>query len=287
VWDKNKKVTERQPFSTPFQATILVVRWQVAWKYKENSSLYVRSDEFDGFGSTQFRLHRFETKNGKTEHDILPATTYSDLKKKHGSVDTMTGETTYPFELHAVLYASVGGTIYRIDMKGSSRSNWFDFFEMYRIETSGLHLAQRDLLLEAQEQKMKTGETYYAIKFSIVGPATLPFPDAVQKIKELKQFFGEFLEMDGKEEMHEEPSIAPQIAETVQNTISALSVDPSASQVAKMDYLSQIAGCKTVDEALGIVELIKMDSSLTATKAQVLLSNIDKKIEMLSIESPF
>jgi hypothetical protein len=143
------------------------------------------------------------------------------------------------------------------------------------------------LLLEAQEQKMKTGETYYAIKFSIVGPATLPFPDAVQKIKELKQFFGEFLEMDGKEEMHEEPSIAPQIAETVQNTISALSVDPSASQVAKMDYLSQIAGCKTVDEALGIVELIKMDSSLTATKAQVLLSNIDKKIEMLSIESPF
>lgn len=75
--------------------------------------------------------------------------------------------------------------------------------------------------------------------------------------------------------------------QVVQNSVPTPSAAPSAPQVAKMDYLSQIASATTAEAVRGIGELIQMDTELSATKKQVLMANIEKKLETLSVEVPY
>lgn len=216
-YDAATKTSTKKTLANAFVGTILFVRSQVTWKFQEGSEVFVRSDEFDSSQDT-VTLWKF-TKGHK---EALFRGTYSEIKEKYVQIDPATGQEKYPFDYRVVLYLDHQDQVYRMDMKGTSRGNWFDFMESRRKAPE--HLAELEIIFGTREDAMKSGTKYFSSTFTVKGASALG-TRALDKIRELKEFFNLFVEAEHKEPEHVDAQKGiPESIAWAQNT----SADPNA-----------------------------------------------------------
>lgn len=285
TWNQETKQSEKSVLGIMFDATVLVPRYQVQWKYKENATVFIRSDEFDSFSGQKFRLFKF-VKNEKKQEAFWEGD-YKDLKNYFVKTDEGTGDILpAPFDLHVILYVQKNETIYRVDFKGDSRSAWFDFQTSFH--KTGVHLAQRLLTFSAIEKSMATGEKYMAMSFAVKGVS--PLGAAVKDIIiDLKEYFDLFMKKDGGEEVEEVKRIEPVYVspQAIQQPPTPPIFTATASP-AKYSYLDEIQKTKTVMEVEGLLALIAVDAHVSLQQKQAYAAMCAQRKESIEMSDiPF
>lgn len=168
-FNPNTKKWDDEPFGeSPYSAwngTVLYVRWYIRWKYAENSKIDVFSDEFRSW-KDPIRIFKTDWNKPKESRTIVydNLEDYSALKAKYSQVDPVTEKSKSLFDLCASLYVYVPthDAVMNFKMKGSTRSNLFDYLGAYKaidgVEDVPRAMVEVDTLFGVEKKLMPAKE---------------------------------------------------------------------------------------------------------------------------------
>lgn len=195
-WNQETKQPDLVPFQggKEWQGTILLTRWFVKWKHKENEKTrrVFRTNEFISWGSPieLFEID-YEKSSGDKAKSIGKYDGYKALKEAHAIKSTVSDLVTYPFDLWVSLYIYVLETdsVVNFQTKGTTRSNYFDYLQEYRNGFETLPLKSKvevKTLLSSESHEMpatkeEQAHIYFSGTFKTVGVNT---PEEMRKIQQ-------------------------------------------------------------------------------------------------------
>lgn len=180
-WNEEKKEREDVVFGTGggFIGTVLATRYFVQSKFKPDAPKFFKTREFSSFENDEIVLLAIEPKAEEKVKEIATYHDYHEFKEKKTVTDADTGETSYNYDLHVSLYIYVHeiDQVVNLQMKGTSRSAWFDYNRAYRKGfPEVVTMVQVKTEFGRQEEKNENvkGEpmTYYRATMATVGKNT-------------------------------------------------------------------------------------------------------------------
>jgi len=231
--NKETKEFEFTDIGKEWQGVVLAVRWFVRWKHDPNSTLDVRTKEFQNFTDERITLLKIDKQNRGGEAPSKDYQDYQAFKQSFVKEDEITGKKSSPYDLHFSLYILRGDTVVRYRGKGLTRSGWFDYSKEVLAPTTVLTQFGCSEKIELDQVDPETGEKkfYYTGTFASVDPAPAEMRAAVMRSsKELHAWFASYEQsQEAIEPMT--PIAAPEVAQIAEPDDELPPIDCPTSEI--------------------------------------------------------
>lgn len=135
-WNDEEQKVEKLPFGVGvgFVGTVLANRYFVKSSFSPNAVKYHRTREFNSFSTDEIVLLEIEPKAEEKSKEIARFKDYYAFKEAMTTVNSLTKEENYNFDLFVSLYVYIHelDKVIVLESKGSSRTAWFDYAKSYR-----------------------------------------------------------------------------------------------------------------------------------------------------------